>query len=316
MLQAAHSQIERLEALDRRMEGPCASDGEEDEETLQQYAARRLHLAELPSVDISASELDSVYEPSDDTFLLLDALEADRERLTASAPALCMEIGCGSGVVITSLSKLLPGSHCMALDINETALAVARRTAELNGRGAAIEFVRGDLLTAFRFFEYRREPSLIDVLIFNPPYVPSEPDEIGLGCKWAPKLSAAWAGGIAGREVIDRLLPQLRRCADVNRYRPLSTALSSHPHSKICRPTRPCRTMLTLCQQADRSGRVDLHGPRGTQQARGGLLDNEAVRRGPVVVSWHSIPSSYLQYFRATSFTTAPYAPQAACGHS
>ena len=24
----------------------------------------------------------------------------------------------------------------------------------------------------------------------------------GLGCKWAPKLSAAWAGGIAGREVI------------------------------------------------------------------------------------------------------------------
>jgi release factor glutamine methyltransferase len=197
------------------MEGPCA-DSEEDEETLQQYAARRLELAELPSVDFSASELDSVYEPSDDTFLLLDALEADRERLTASGPALCMEIGCGSGVVITSLSKLLPGSHCIALDINETALAVARRTAELNGQGAAIEFVRGDLLTAFRFFEYRREPSLIDVLVFNPPYVPSEPDEIGLGCKWAPKLSAAWAGGIEGREVIDRLLPQLRRCANDN----------------------------------------------------------------------------------------------------
>ena len=130
------------------MEGPCASDGEEDEETLQEYAARRLQLAELPTVEISAAELDSVrarvcpsvrpsvrpsvcpsarlpvclsvshsevlqvYEPSDDTFLLLDALEADRERLAASAPAICVEIGCGSGVVITSLSKLLPSSRC------------------------------------------------------------------------------------------------------------------------------------------------------------------------------------------------------------
>lgn len=209
--EAQKSQIERLEELDRRMEGPSVSDDEDDDETLEQYAARRLQLAEMPAVDISSAELDAVYEPSDDTFLLLDSLEADRERLTASAPALCVEIGCGSGVVITSLSKLLPSSHCLALDINESALAVARRTATLNGRGEAIEFVRGDLLTAFRFFEYRREPSLFDVLIFNPPYVPSEPDEIGLGCKWAPKLSAAWAGGIAGREVIDRLLPQLRR---------------------------------------------------------------------------------------------------------
>ena len=60
----------------------------------------------------------------------------------------------------------------MALDINESALAVARRTADLNSRGDAIEFVRGDLLTAFRCFEYRREPSLIDVLIFNPPLRP------------------------------------------------------------------------------------------------------------------------------------------------
>ena len=42
------------------MEGPCASDGEEDEETLQEYAARRLQLAELPTVEISAAELDSV----------------------------------------------------------------------------------------------------------------------------------------------------------------------------------------------------------------------------------------------------------------
>jgi methylase of polypeptide subunit release factors len=176
--EAEQSQEDRLAELERRMEGPCDSE-DEDDETLEQYAERRLQLAKLPAVELSAEELNAVYEPSDDTFLLLDALEADRERLTAAAPALCMEIGCGTGAVITSLSALLPDSRCIALDINESALAVARRTAALNGRASAVEFVRGDLLSAFRCFEYRREPSLIDVLVFNPPYVPSEPDEIG-----------------------------------------------------------------------------------------------------------------------------------------
>ena len=203
----------RLAAV-RAAEPPAAQGdgkdaGEEEDESLESYAARRLQLASLPRVQLSTAELDAVYEPSDDTFLLLDALEADRARLRASNPALCVEIGCGSGVVITSLGAMLPAARCMALDINTTALAVARRTAAANAV-PSLELVRGDLLTAFRCFEYRREPTLIDVLVFNPPYVPSEPDEIGLGCSWAPKLSAAWAGGVDGREIIDRLLPQLR----------------------------------------------------------------------------------------------------------
>ena len=43
-------------------------------------------------------------------------------------------------------------------------------------------------------------------MIFNPPYVPSEPDELkGDG------LSLAWAGGERGREVLDRLFPSIPR---------------------------------------------------------------------------------------------------------
>jgi release factor glutamine methyltransferase len=41
----------------------------------------------------------------------------------------------------------------------------------------------------------------IDVLVFNPPYVVTTPEEVG-----SKGIEASWAGGINGRQVIDKFV--------------------------------------------------------------------------------------------------------------
>ena len=67
--------------------------------------AAALEPQKLP--DTSHVDYARVYEPSDDTFLLVDALTADAAALRAVRPAVCVEVGSGSGAVATHLGRLL-----------------------------------------------------------------------------------------------------------------------------------------------------------------------------------------------------------------
>jgi hypothetical protein len=60
-----------------------------------------------------------------------------------------------------------------------------------------VEMVLCDLASAL----LPRLSGQIDLLLFNPPYVPTPDEEVERG-----GLAAAWAGGARGRRVIDRLL--------------------------------------------------------------------------------------------------------------
>lgn len=155
----------------------------------------------LPIAQISRTVYNkTVYEPSDDSFALVDAFVQDRAVWSVRNVCTCVEVGSGSGYVITSVLLALQASgistHSLAIDVTEEALKAT--TATLHAHGLyGVDVLRSDLLGALR-------PALLgklDLILFNPPYVVTPDDEVS-----TTGISAAWAGGKDGRIVIDRLL--------------------------------------------------------------------------------------------------------------
>eukprot|EP00438_Fugacium_kawagutii_P008861 Skav200643 [mRNA] locus=scaffold2539:44362:45108:+ [translate_table: standard] len=157
-----------------------------------------------------------VYPPSDDTFLLLEALAGDTALRSISKTAICLELGPGSGAVSAGLAELLQNEapngapngtpngtqivpFLMAIDKNP---AAARCTsAVFHARQVILaDVIQGSLTDCLR------ETGLVDIVICNPPYVPTDEDEMQ-GCG----ISVSWAGGKRGREVIDVLMPKVAR---------------------------------------------------------------------------------------------------------
>jgi release factor glutamine methyltransferase len=121
--------------------------------------------------------LDDVYDPGDDSFLLVDA--ALKEVRPGEK---VLEIGTGSGIVSLFIKDI---ADVVATDINPRAALNAR----LNG----VQVIRTDLFNGIcaRF----------NLVIFNPPYLPTI-DEERLN-SW---LNRAFDGGPTGRSEIERFL--------------------------------------------------------------------------------------------------------------
>lgn len=172
--------------------------------------ARNSSTALVPNLDhLNMDDYAKLYEPADDTFLLIDGILYDNshgDELQSTTTKQVLEIGCGSGVPIVFLGKLLQEEqnaipYCIATDINSDALHAAQKTAKENGL-VLFEAVQCDLASSF----LTRCERAIDVIIFNPPYVPTPDEEVsGNG------IEASWAGGLNGRRVIDRAIPQIAK---------------------------------------------------------------------------------------------------------
>ncbi|WP_407355964.1 HemK2/MTQ2 family protein methyltransferase [Methanolobus sp. WCC5] len=131
---------------------------------------------------VSLSE--QVYEPAEDSFLLADsALGIIMDDMNV------LEIGTGSGFV----SAVLQANRkitLLATDISPFAASCARS----NG----IEVIRTDM---FKGIKNKRQ---FDIVIFNPPYLPTTEEEKVPG--W---LNYAFDGGIDGRREIDPFMEEV-----------------------------------------------------------------------------------------------------------
>jgi release factor glutamine methyltransferase len=129
---------------------------------------------------------DSVYRPSDDSFMLAGAAEGLRGDV--------LEIGCGSGIV--SLTAAKTAKSVLGTDVSPDAVACAAANAARNGIANA-KFAISDMFSAIP------HGTAFDAILFNPPYLPTEESERIHG-----PLNQAFDGGKDGRGVLDRFLAQ------------------------------------------------------------------------------------------------------------
>lgn len=128
---------------------------------------------------------DGVYTPQDDSWLLRDTLRrcgiVDGRRV--------LDICTGSGILAIE-AALMDAREVVAYDISPAAVACAERNAHRTG--VAVDVRLGTLDDA-------RRSGPFDVVVSNPPYVPSDAPLEGTG------PNRAWDAGADGRVVLDQL---------------------------------------------------------------------------------------------------------------
>jgi methylase of polypeptide subunit release factors len=134
-----------------------------------------------------------VYKPREDSFLVIDAL---KEQEDIHGPLL--EVGSGSGIIILSAISDRQEFH-LAVEINFQASLQTINNAKINGDDN-LQVVCGDLVQPFR------KGALPKTIIFNPPYLPEDPDVD----PFSPDHELQQlVGGKQGHETASRLLTSL-----------------------------------------------------------------------------------------------------------
>lgn len=121
---------------------------------------------------------DQVYSPAEDSYLLLRAALREVRPIDQ-----VLEVGTGSGYVAAGLIEY--AAQVIATDINPHAIESAR--------SHGLEVIRTDLFAGLS--------GPFDLVIFNPPYLPTAPEE-----RIDDWLEHALDGGPTGRAVIERFI--------------------------------------------------------------------------------------------------------------
>jgi release factor glutamine methyltransferase len=121
-----------------------------------------------------------IYAPEADTVLLLKAATAEVRREDR-----VLEVGTGTGLIAAQMAGI---ATVLATDINPHAVLCAR--------DAGVTVVRTDLVAGIR--------GPFDLVLFNPPYLPTQPEE-----RIDDWLEYALDGGESGRVIIERFMTEV-----------------------------------------------------------------------------------------------------------
>ncbi len=134
-----------------------------------------------------------VYDPAEDTFLLIDSLDVTSNDAV-------YEMGTGTGIIALVCARL--GAKVICSDINPYAVKLTRQNIKQNMHQLQGEIaVRQDEL-----FRALSDEETFDLIIFNPPYLPTKKDDLVAGSGWFDK---AVDGGESGLNVIEAFLNDL-----------------------------------------------------------------------------------------------------------
>ena len=151
-----------------------------------------------------------VFIPRPETEILVETVLETVTRHTSHVTRLkIIDIGTGSGNIAISLAKLLKDCRILAVDISKEAINVARNNALLNNVTDKINFINQN------FFNLRPatcdlRPSSFDLIVSNPPYIPTaEIETLQPEVKYEPHM--ALDGGKDGLDFYRRIINKVPR---------------------------------------------------------------------------------------------------------
>ena len=142
----------------------------------------------------------SVLIPRPETEILVEAaVKTIRENLGPDMKY--VDVGTGSGCIVVSIARMIPGSFGYATDISGMAIEMAKNNAARHHVLEQIGFIQADLLSCFHC------KPIFDFILSNPPYVALEECDTLCSCVKDYEPHLALFGGRDGLNVFRRLAP-------------------------------------------------------------------------------------------------------------
>ena len=162
----------------------------------------QLLLGTAAFLDFEVEVRPGVFIPRPETEQLVERTLAELNE----APKVILELGTGTGAIAIALAQRFPEARLIATDISPVALRLAECNAERMKEH--IQFVMGNL---FGFEGASRLEGKLDLLISNPPYIPT-----GLLAKLPPEVRnfdpfISLDGGSDGFRIVKRILDETER---------------------------------------------------------------------------------------------------------